>query len=210
MLLMSLRTIFTVLLLTSNSLALENLGTFGKTYTIAEEDLLEKIQREAVLPHFTEKDIEEIIRKRSYINLHLPNALRDRFREKKIIYTVPEDFVIDGEVIARKGEKINVLQRLKIPVTYIVLKDYQLPAFIDYAKKDLVTFLIVEGNIYDLQKKYPDLRIYAGFPNVLRVLGVERVPSIVYQSGDRLIIFEKAWTGRKRNEKVKTVGNTNH
>jgi len=193
----SLKITLILTLFVSNSYALENLGTYGKTYSIAEEDLLEKIQREAVLPRFSPQEIKELLRRKSYVNFHIPNALRDRVRKRRVIYTVPEDLVVDGRVIARKGEKINVLERLHIPVTYIVLKDYQLPAFVKYAERDTVTFLIVEGNVYELQRKYPEFRIYAGFPRILKVLGVERVPSIVYQSGDKLVVVEKAWTERE-------------
>ena len=193
----SLKITLLLILFASSSYALENLGTYGKTYSIAEEDLLEKVQKEAVLPRFSPKDFMELLKERSYFDFGLPNALRDRIREKRIIYTVPEDLVIGGRVIAKKGERINVLKRVHIPVTYIVLKDYQLPAFLKYAQKDTVTFLVVKGNVYELQRKYPELRIYAGFPRVLKALGVKRVPSIVYQSGDKLVIIEKAWTGRK-------------
>jgi hypothetical protein len=182
-------------ILVSSSYALENLGTFGKTYPILEEDILEKIKREAIIPRFSSDYFEGILRRSLYVDYHVPNALRDRIREKKVVYTVPIDIVIDGKVIARKGERIDVLKRVKIPVTYIVVKDYQLPAFVDYAEKDNVTYLVVQGNIYELEKKYPGLRIYAAVPKVLKVLGIERVPSIVYQSGDRLIIIEKAWLG---------------
>lgn len=191
--------IFLVLILfISFGYGLENLGTYGKVYTIEEEDIIEYIKKNAKLPKFSKKEIENKIHKAAQIDLNLPVNKRDNIRHEKIIYTIPNDIVIEGKVIAKKGTKINVLDRIHLHNTYIVLADYMLPYFLDWNRNNNVVYLITQGNIYDLQKKYPNLRIYAGFKLVLSSLKVKSIPSIVYQHQDKLVILEKGFPNAKK------------
>lgn len=192
---MSVRIFLIVLLLLTltNSFAIENLGTYGKVYEIEEEDILEYVKRNAKMPSFSQDEIRKKIRKAADVNLNLPVNKRDNVRFERIIYTVPDDIVINGTVIAKKGTQINVLQQIKLSRTYIVLADYMLPYFLDWSKKTNAVFLITKGNILDLEEKYPNITIYAALPEVVKALRVRSIPSIVYQSEDRLVILEKGF-----------------
>lgn len=181
--------------------ALENLGTFGKVYQIEEEDIIEYIKKNAKIPKFSKKYIQQKIHAAAQINLNLPVNKRDKVRYEELVYTVPKDIVIEGKVIAKKGTKINVLKKIKLHNTYIILADYMLPYFLDWDKKTNAVYLITQGNILDLQKKYPNLRIYAGFPKVLSSLKVNSIPSIVYQHQDKLVILEKGFPNAKKDNK---------
>jgi len=193
------KAIILLLSLISFGYSVENLGTYGKVYDIEEEDIIEYIEQNAKLPKFSEKEIQEKIHFAAQINLNLPVNKRDNVRYEKIIYEVPNDVIIEGKLIAKKGTKIDVLKKVKLQSTYIVLADYMIPYFSDWNKKTNATYLITQGNILDLQEKYPDLRIYAGFPNVISALRVKSIPSIVYQNGDKLVILEKGFPNAKKN-----------
>ena len=185
--------------------AIENLGTYGKVYKIAEEDILQWIQKNAKLPKISQKEIQKKIEKASTIEVELPISKEDNVRYEKIIYEVPQDIVIDGKLIAKKGTKINVLEKIKLSKTYIVLADYMLPDFVDYNQRTNAVYLITSGNISKLEKKYPDLVIYGALPQVIQALRVKKIPSVVYQYKDYLVIYEKGYS----NGKVKaSISNT--
>ncbi|ACO04949.1 hypothetical protein PERMA_A0024 (plasmid) [Persephonella marina EX-H1] len=179
--------------------SLENLGTFGKVYQIEEEDIIEYIKKNAKPPKFSREYIQRKIHAAAQVDVNLPVNKRDNVRYEKIIYTVPNDIIIEGKLIAKKGTKINVLKEIKLHNTYVILADYMLPYFLDWNKKTNAVYLITQGNILDLQKKYPDLRIYAGFPKVLSSLKVKSIPSIVYQYQDKLVILEKGFPNDKKS-----------
>jgi len=177
--------------------AIENLGTYGKVYEIAEEDILKWIKKNAKLPNLSKTEIEEKLRKNAKIDINLSVAKEDKTRKEKIIYTVHKDIVVNGTVLAKAGTKINVLEKIRLSRTYIVLADYMLPDFVEYGKNGNTVFLITKGNIYELDKKYPDLFIYGALPQVIRALRVRKIPSIVYQEDDKLVIYEKGYPDGK-------------
>lgn len=188
--------LLTALLIGISSYAVENLGVYGKTYKIAEEDILKWIKENAKLPKISKKEIEEKIKKAASVSIDIPVAKRDRVRQEKVIYEVPQDIVINGKLIAKKGTKINVLERIKLHRKYIILADYMLPKFAD--KSDVNTvFLLTSGNVKDAEEKYRDILIYGATKQILKSLKVEKVPSIVYQKGDSLVIEERAWKDGK-------------
>ena len=116
-----------------------------------------------------------------------------RIKEEEIVYTVPSDIRIGDKIVAKRGERINVLEKIKLRKVYVFLEDKMLPQFLDFAKRYPTTFLITKGNVYDLQKKYPDLSIYMAFPIILERLGIEKVPTLIYQSGRKLVKVELPW-----------------
>lgn len=175
-----------ILALFGFSFAFENLGTYGKVYPVEEEDLMEYIFNTSKKPVI---NFEETLNRRTVINESIPVATKDSVRKEKVIYTVPEDIVINGQVIARKGDKINVLERVKLSKTYVVLADYMIEDFLKYAS-DRTYYLVVSGDIRQLEMKYPDLWIFGGFKLILDALKVKRIPSVVYQENDYLVIKE--------------------
>lgn len=182
-----------VLYLINIGFALENLGTYGKVYNIAEEDILDWIQKHSKLPQISKKEINKKVDEASTIHINLPIAKKDNIRKEKIIYTVPQDIVIEGKLIAKKGTKINVLKKIHLSKVYIVLADYMLKDFKHFDKETNAVFLITQGNIHKLDKKFKDLTIYAALPQVIKALRVKKIPSIVYQENDELVIYEKGY-----------------
>ncbi|RMD45800.1 MAG: hypothetical protein D6831_02905, partial [Aquificota bacterium] len=56
---------------------------------------------------------------------------------------------------------------------------------------------------YKLDKKFKNLTIYAALPQIIRTLKIKKIPSVVYQEKDKLIIYEKGYP----NGKVKKLNN---
>ena len=184
------------LVLHVNAFALEHLGVYGRVYPIREESILEKIKN-GVLPRISKSDIEEKLRRATAINLSLPAAKALRVEEEEIIYTVPRDIKVGDTVIAKKGEKVNVLERIQLQRVYVFLDDYMIKDFLEFAKKYPTTFLITKGDVYELRAKHPDLSIYMAIPLIVKRLNVKAVPTIVYQSGTKLVKVEIPWAEGK-------------
>lgn len=136
-----------LILLPTIVFGIDNMGTYGKTYDIAEEHLLEKI-KSAKLKHIP--NTKELLMKTSLIDLGLPIAKKDNVRKEKATFTVPADFVVDGKVIAKKGDVINVLERIKSYKQYIVCSDEMIKTYAEYAKHNNVVFLISKGNVLEM------------------------------------------------------------
>jgi len=178
--------------------ALENLGVYGQIYRIEERSILEEIKKKASKQTISYKDIERAISKASTIDIELPVSKTLNVRKHKVIYTVPQDVYIGGRLIAKKGDRINVLKKVKLHRIYVVLNDYMIPQFLDFARRYPNTvFLIAKGNIYELDKKYKDHKFYGALPQVIKALRVRAVPSIVYQREDLLYVVEVPWSEGK-------------
>ncbi len=50
-----------------------------------------------------------------------------------------------------------------------------------------------EVNVLSARKRYPDLIIYMALPVIVEKLKIRAVPTVVYQSGDRLVKVEVPW-----------------
>lgn len=180
------------------SFGLENLGVYGKVYPIEEKNILEEIQKKLKRISFKDFDFEKLLRKSATMNIDLPVAKRLKTNYFSIIYAVPQDVYIEGKLIARKGERINVLKKIQLHRIYVVLNDYMIPGFTSFAKRYPNTvFLIAKGNVYDLNLRYPNLRIYGALPRIVKALRVKAVPSIVYQHEDKLVVVEVPWAEGK-------------
>ena len=175
------------------TLGIISLGIHGNVYPIKEESILKKI-------NFSQQvniNLEEKLKNFAKINLRLPINKKLEVQEEKVIYTVLQDIKIGNKLIAGKGEKINVLERIKLRKVYVFLEGEMLPAFLDFAKKYPAVFLITKGNVYELQRKYPDLKIYMALPLIVERLGIDSVPTLVYQSQDKLVKVKVPWAEGK-------------
>jgi len=170
-----------------------NLGIHGNVYKIEEQSILDRIRSYKEI----RVNLEEKLRRAAEINLNLPINKALKVKEEKIIYTVPDDVVVGKKVIAKKGEKINVLARIKLRKIYVFLEGDMLRSFLDFARKYNTVFLITKGNVYELQKKYPNLKIYMALPLIVKRLKINGVPTLVYQHEDKLVKVEVPWVEGK-------------
>ncbi|MEW6657371.1 MAG: TrbC family F-type conjugative pilus assembly protein [Thermodesulfobacteriota bacterium] len=113
-----------------------DLGKYGPTEAIEERDFLEEIQERLASIDWDarkEKAWEQYWTHYSFLTL--PPANNDRVYQVEAVYEVPQDFRLpDGKVLARKGDKINLFDRVK-PRFVLLVFDGSVPRQLAWAKK---------------------------------------------------------------------------
>lgn len=175
-----------------SAFSLEHLGIYGRVYPIKEKSILERL-RSAKPPHIHKGEIEKKLLRAAEVNLGLPAAKALRVSEERVIFKAPRDLRVEGRLIVKKGSVVNVLEKITLSRVYVFLDDYMLRDFVSFAEKSPATFLITRGNVLEARKRYPDLTIYMALPVIVEKLKIRAVPTVVYQSGDRLIKVEVPW-----------------
>lgn len=98
-----------------------DIGQWGPTEPIAERDLIEEMQERLAQVDFQalkERAFARYWQKRRYLTL--PKAEAEKVFYLDATYEVQEDFILpDGKVVARKGEKIDLFE--KIPPTFMLV-----------------------------------------------------------------------------------------
>ncbi len=184
-------------LLTANA---QDLGVFGETFEVAEEDLLQhmmgklkKMEKRGDLK-IAQNKVQEEIRQ----NIAHPSAVQgitetEKEREFKFdpTITVTQDLADhNGNVFARAGEQFNPLDKVKMsPMLFI---DGENEKQITWALKklsekkmfrhDFAKIVLVKGSPFDLQEKL-DRQIFFDQRGLLtKKLGIEHVPAVVFQN----------------------------
>lgn len=184
-------------LLTANA---QDLGVFGETFEIAEEDLLQhmmgklkKMEQRGDMK-IAQKQIQEKIRQ----NIEKPKAVQGITETKKErefkfdpTITVTQDLADhNGKIFARAGEQFNPLDRVKMtPMLFI---DGNSGKQVSWALKkiedrkifrhDFAKIVLVKGSPFDLQEKL-NRQIYFDQQGLLtKKLGIEHIPAIVFQN----------------------------
>jgi len=170
--------------------SVEHLGIYGRVYPIKEKSILEKL-RSAKPPHIQE--IEKKLLRAAEVDLGLPTAKALRVFENRLTFKAQRDLRVGDRLIVKRGEEVNVLEKIALSKIYVFLDEYMLKDFVPFAKKYPATFLITRGNVLEARKRYPDLTIYMALPVIVEKLKIKAVPTVVYQSGDRLIKVEVPW-----------------
>ncbi len=167
-----------------------NLGVHGHTYTIEEPDLLTEIEQKAQSPQ-VKKEISARLRKSYIADIYLPDAKVASKNYLEMKYEVPEDLIINGDIVARRGQVINVLERVKLTTKYLFLKEHQFPLFLKLSGKNKnIAAVIIQGDLLSLTEKYPGHMIYMGSRQMIDKFQVSRVPSLVYQDGLKIVVEE--------------------
>ncbi len=184
-------------LLTANA---QDLGVFGETFEIAEEDFLQHMMSKLQKMNLTgelkiaQKQIQEKIQR----NIAHPPAVQgitetEKEREYKFdpTITATQDLADhNGKIFARAGEQFNPLNQVKMtPMLFINGENEKQ---ISWALKkisekkifrhDFAKIVLVKGSPFDLQEKL-DRPIYFDQQGFLtKKLGIEHVPAIVFQN----------------------------
>ena len=175
----------------------KDLGTFGRTYPIAEKDALTEIEERA-----RQVNWEKVLDKRKLENFQgppdkatLPRAQRGQVRQVDMTYTAEID-VPDGKggILYPKGYTFNPLDFITYPKTIIVIngndKD-QVSWFKDseYSQQMDVTLMITEGAFGVITKKVNRTIFYAT-TKIINRFQLAAVPSIIKQKGQYLEVTE--------------------
>jgi len=175
----------------------KDLGTFGRTYPIAEKDALTEIEERA-----RQVNWEKVLDKRKLENFQgppdkatLPRAQRGQVRQVDMTYTAEID-VPDGKggILYPKGYTFNPLDFITYPKTIIVIngndKD-QVSWFKDseYSQLMDVTLMITEGAFGVITKKVNRTVFYAT-TKIINRFQLAAVPSIIKQKGQYMEVTE--------------------
>lgn len=184
-------------LLTANA---QDLGVFGETFEIAEEDFLQHMMSKLQKMNQTgelkiaQKKVQEKV-KESISHPQTVQGITETEKEREFKFdptiTVTQDLADhNGKIFVRAGEQFNPLDQVKMtPMLFI---DGENEKQISWALKkisekkifrhDFAKIVLVKGSPFDLQEKL-DRPIYFDQQGLLtKKLGVEHVPAIVFQN----------------------------
>jgi conjugal transfer pilus assembly protein TraW len=191
-----------LILLYSAALSAKDLGTFGETFPIVEENLLSFIQGKlSQLQSSGEiQKHQEVIAKKVVKNVQRPLAVEGVVKTKeprKFYYdpsiTIPYDLKDHNGVIFHKaGTTLNPLevQPLKHSLFFIDGDDIEQ---INWTKKHINTspkIILVRGAPFELMKTLETTVYFDQGGSIVKKLGIKQVPARVDQEGKTLVISE--------------------
>lgn len=215
------RILIPILFIAALSALAADLGTVGKVYKIAEQDMMAEIEERASKVDWKavlKRETENIKKKAGDANLKLPMAVKKRSFYLDMTYSLDHDIntydqqgKITG-VLYPKGFKYNPLDYIKVKETYVILNGNR-NAEVDWFKKKyaltpLVYPLITEGNALQVAEKI-GRPVYVLQDNMKKIFKLEHTVSIVYPEGRRMRVDEIAVNDEK-NTSDNTTGNRKH
>lgn len=176
-----------------------NLGTFGRTYPIAEKDAVKEIEERAQnvdwAKLFAESKTEALKNYRPDNILQLPRAVKNRTFQVDMTYMLADDIHdAEGRVLYPKGYTFNPLDYIDYPNTIIVIdaQDKQQLQWLKTAGHvdDLsARILITGGSYYDVSVMLKRPVFYA-LPIILERLRIQALPSVVFQKENMMEVHE--------------------
>jgi len=174
----------------------KDLGSFGKTYPIAEKDALVEIEEKARLVDWkTVLDKKKPEKYQPPDKIHLPRATKNQTRFVDMSYTAEMD-VPDGKggILYPKGYSFNPLEYVTYPKTIVVIngKDKKQVKWFktsEYSKRIDVMLLLTEGSFPDIAKQI-DRNVFYANEKIIRRFQLKVVPSVVRQSRKNMEILE--------------------
>lgn len=183
-----------------------DLGTYGETFVIAEQNLLEHIQEK--LKDLEQKGLlekhQQTIQEKVKETLTHPKPVEGSAHTKNPrtftndpSIVVPQDLKDHlGKVFYKKGTRVNPLtfKSLTRPLLFI---DGDEKAHLKWVMKQLnhtpnAKIILVKGNPFELMKTFLEADIFYDQGGALvRKLGIQQVPAVVRQSGTLLEIAEE-------------------
>lgn len=179
-----------LLLFFQNAVAIEYHNGGGATYTIQERNALEEIKERA--KGFDVKSfIEEYPREgwSLWKGYPLPRALKNRVRFHIPFYSLEYDITDkNGAVIYPKGFTFNPLQYINYPTRIVVFKLDQYNAVKPHLK--LSDMLVADTGDVVKAGSENNNHFFILDKKMVERLGIEKVPSIIEQDGQRFKITE--------------------
>ena len=185
-----------------------DLGRFGEVYEIAEIDLLEEIKKRLAAMDWPQKQQQALARfwEKRHFEV-LPAAQENRERSIDLTVTAPRDVMApDGNLIIRAGQSVNPLDKLAFGLCLIVF-DATEKAQVDTVrhlscrdKTARVLYLATELPRQDGWESLKTLEttlnapVYLLTPDVRQRFQLQKVPALVEQSGNRVLVRERKVT----------------
>ncbi|MBW6487547.1 hypothetical protein [Sulfurimonas sp.] len=185
-------------LVLSSIFALEDLGTYGATHSIKEENFINKVEKHAKDLNTSLIQDQFYLSQKEFLNIKklLPTCTESKKRFFTPTFIVPADIVLpNGKVIARAGEVMNTLDVMK--KNNIVINKYMM--FIDaedpiqvqlsYRYKNQGFTYITNGSIEEYEKITTTKAFKADFLTIGK-FDAKCVPSIIIQDGNQMAVYE--------------------
>ncbi len=181
----------------------KDFGVFGKTFVIAEMDLLEFIQQKIkdLQANGQWQDMQTDFKKRVKTHLqrptplHLARAVENRSWLFNPSVTVPYD-VRDtkGQVIVKQGTVINPLDRIGLSSTLLFF-DGDDPSQVTWAtvelkRHDKIKLILTAGSIKDATSQFKQAVYFDLNGFLVGKFGIKALPARITQAGNRLKIDE--------------------
>lgn len=191
-----------LIVLYSAAISAKDLGTFGETFPIIEENLISFIQGKLSILQ-ENGDLEQhqqAISKKVVSRIERPTPIEEVFRTKEsrqFYYdpsiTVPYDLKDHKEVVFHKaGTSINPLEthHLKQPLLFIDGDDLEQ---VNWAKKEMHSspkIILTKGAPFGLMKSLDTPVYFDQGGTIVKKLGIKQVPALVIEEDKKLLITE--------------------
>lgn len=181
----------------------EDLGRFGKSYPIAERDLIEvfKARAQARVDDGTWNKAMEAKREqlKGYVKRplgkRLPRALEYSVRYFDPTIEVPDDIAdANGKILVAKGTRVNPLDYRNYPTT-LCFFDGDDQAQVEWARQYCFDELkakgiLVNGPVLELMEKFKVRLYFDQYGRLGQHFGVKAVPTVIRQSGKVFAVEE--------------------
>jgi len=182
-----------------------DLGRLGNVYDIAEIDLLEEIKRRMAAIDWRQKQQQAIAHFWDQQKFEvLPVALEDHERVIDITVTAPRNLTApNGQLIVRAGQTVNPLDKMPFGLCLIVF-DATETAQVQWVRQlscqDKKARVMYLATSVSRQDGWDDLKaletslnssVYLLTPDVRNRFQLQHVPSLVEQTGNRLVVRER-------------------
>ncbi|AEA33619.1 conserved hypothetical cytosolic protein [Hippea maritima DSM 10411] len=192
--------LFVLVIAVNSSQACVNLGTYGATWPIKEQDALKQIL--SGLKHYNYRKIlnkqvftSAFHRYEERLSTDLPRSKKHKIYTVDMTYTLPFDIRdAKGRIIYPRGYKFNPLDYIKVPFVYVIINGNdkkQVSWFMHskYYNKVKSMLLICKGDVITLEKKIKMPVFYAD-KRIIKKFNLKVVPSIAYQKEDKFYVEE--------------------
>jgi len=178
----------------------KNLGVHGKTYNVAEPDVLAEIRKQV-----SKVNWEKIIDKKKLLNSaknYKPvNLKKMKTAKKQRTFAVDMTYTLDfnitdaqGSIIYPAGYRFNPLDYINYTKTLIVI-NAAMPKQVEwlissgYAKDINAMVLITDGSYYDISKRLKR-PVYFANAELIEKFQVGAVPAVIRQHGNMMHVTE--------------------
>jgi conjugal transfer pilus assembly protein TraW len=194
--------VFVFVFICSLNVSAKDLGTFGELFPIKEDNLIDVIKHQ--LSEMEENGSLDTINKemqqKAKDRLNRPKTVlttkaektRERFFDPSV--TLSKDLKNDkGDIFAKKGTKINPLNLVSFEMKLYFIDsddDLQLKWL---SKQDLKLrdkIILTNGSPFEVEKQLKKKVFFDQNGQLIERLKITAVPSVVYRSGDKLLIKE--------------------
>ena len=194
--------IFIFICIYSANVSAKDLGVFGELFPVKENNLIEVIKSRLV----------EMEQNGSLdaINKEMQQKARDRLNRPKTVLTTKvektNEIIFDpsitltrdlkddkGNIFARKGTKVNPLNTISFEMKLYFIDsddDLQLNWLSKQKFKLKDKIILTNGNPFEVEKKIKKKVFFDQNAQLIERLKIKAVPTVVYRSGDQLLIKE--------------------